>query len=163
MLNSVNFIKQNAARFTCMTLVCGSALLSGCAGAQITNASAMNPPVAAQSDLQTRTQAGLQTTARPDTIQIIYKPAGGAARLVQSFTANADSGRMPGVAETARVSAAAGSIATTAAAGAGLHGVSETKRAGVSANAKRLAGAVAKQIAQIGVANGWISAEQTKG
>lgn|GEM_PF-432668 len=271
MLNPMNFIKQNAARFTCMTLVCGSALLSGCAGAQITNASAMNPPVATQRDAQTGTSAGVPAMAHPDTIyvstfdadprqvkldsgmlqklktqlsgssaqqqqvadaaqvrkqtadeivrqlqamglhaarsdgpvpadqnvllvqgsfdtidsgnrrrrtliglgagksevtgsvRIIYQPAGGAARLVQSFTADADSGRMPGIAETAGVGAAAGSIATTAAAGAGLHGISETKRAGVSDDAKRLAGAVAKQIAQIGVANGWISAEQVKG
>jgi hypothetical protein len=41
--------------------------------------------------------------------------------------------------------------------------VSETKRAGVSADAKRLGEAVAKQIAQIGVSGGWLSTEHTKG
>lgn len=97
------------------------------------------------------------------TVQILYKPAGGAPRLVQSFDADADSGKAPGVAETAGVGAAAGSIATAAVVGGGLHAVSETKRAGVSADATRLADAVAKQIAQIGVTAGWLSTEHMKG
>jgi hypothetical protein len=96
-------------------------------------------------------------------VQILYKPAGGTPRLLQSFNADADSGKAPGMAETAGVGAAAGSIATMAAVGGGLHAVSETKRAGVSADAKRLADAVAKQIAQIGVDDGWLSTEHTKG
>ncbi|MFT4069210.1 DUF4410 domain-containing protein [Paraburkholderia sp.] len=260
MLTSVNFIKKNATRSICAALVCGSALLSGCAGAAVTNMSAANTPDAMQ--------AGAQPTMHPDTIyvytfaadpqqvkldsgmlqklktqmsgstaaqqqvadagevreqvadeivqklqaiglhavradgpvpadqnvllvqgsfatidsgnrrrrtligfgagksevtssvQILYQPAGGAPRVVQSFSADADSGRMPGVVETAGVGAAAGSIATSAAAGAGLHGAGEARRAGVSADAKRLADAVAKQIAQTGVANGWIPAAQ---
>ncbi|MGF6770024.1 hypothetical protein P3T18_002503 [Paraburkholderia sp. GAS199] len=96
-------------------------------------------------------------------VQILYKPAGGTPRLLQSFDANADSGKAPGMVETAGVGAAAGSIATAAVAGAGLHGISETKRAGTSADAKRLGDAVAKQIAQIGVANGWLSTQVIKG
>ncbi|MEC5404323.1 DUF4410 domain-containing protein [Paraburkholderia sp. MPAMCS5] len=96
-------------------------------------------------------------------VQIFYKPAGGAPRLVQSFTASGDSGKAPGIVETAGVGAAAGSIATSAAVGGGLHAVSETKRAGVSADASRLADAVAKQIAQIGVSGGWLSSEHVKG
>jgi hypothetical protein len=96
-------------------------------------------------------------------VQIIYKPAGGAPRLVQSFEASGDSGKMPGVAETAGVGAAAGHIATSAAVGGGLHAASETKRAGVSADATRLADAVAKEIAQIGVSGGWLSSEHVKG
>jgi hypothetical protein len=260
MLTSVNFIQKNAARFVCTALVCGSALLSGCADAGVTNMSAPNTPETMQ--------AGAQSTMHPDTIyvytfaadpqqvkldsgmlqklktqmsgssdaqqqvadaddvreqvadeivkklqaqglhavrtdapvpadqnvllvqgsfetidsgnrrrrtligfgagksevtssvQILYKPAGGEPRVVQSFTANADSGKMPGVVETAGVGAAAGTVATAAATGAGLHGVSETKRAGVSADAKRLADTVAKQISQIGAANGWIPTAQ---
>jgi hypothetical protein len=257
MLTSVNFIKKNAARFTCMALVCGSALLSGCASASVANLSTTNPAATAD--------AGTQSTMHPDTIyvytfdadpqqikldhggmlqklktqlsgstdeqkqvadaaqvreqvadeivhqlqamglhavrtdapvpadqnvllvqgsfdtidagnrrrrtliglgagksevsssvRIVYQPAGGAPRVVQSFTANADSGKMPGIAETAGVGAAAGTVATAAAAGAGLHGVTETKRAGVSDDAKRLADAVAKQIAQFGVEAGWV-------
>jgi hypothetical protein len=263
MLTSVNFIQKNAARFVGTALVCGSLLLSGCAGATVTNTSAPNTPNTPET-----MQAGAQSTMRPDTIyvytfaadpqqvkldsgmlqklktqmsgssdaqqqvadadevreqvadeivqklqaqglhavrtdapvpadqnvllvqgsfqtidsgnrrrrtliglgagksevtssvQILYKPAGGSPRVVQSFTANADSGKMPGVVETAGVGAAAGTVATAAATGAGMHGVSETKRAGVSADAKRLADAVAKQISQIGVANGWIPGVQ---
>jgi len=96
-------------------------------------------------------------------VQIFYKPAGGAPQLVQSFTASADSGKAPGMVETAGVGAAAGHIATAAAVGGGLHAVSETKHAGVSADATRLADAVAKQIAQIGVSGGWLSSERIKG
>lgn len=96
-------------------------------------------------------------------VQILYKPAGGTARLVQSFNATGDSGKAPGMVETAGVGAAAGSIATSAAVGGGLHAVSETKQAGVSADAKRLADAVAKQVAQIGVSGGWLSTEHTRG
>ena len=261
MLTSVNFIKKNAARFTCMALVCGGALLSGCAGATVTNLSATNPAVSAN--------AGTQSTMHPDTIyvstfdadpqqvkldhggmlqklktqmagstdaqkqvadaaqvreqvadeivhqlramglhavrtdapmpadqnvllvqgsfdtidagnrrrrtliglgagksevsssvQLVYQPAGGTPRVVQSFTANADSGKMPGMVETAGVGAAAGTAATAAAAGAGLHGVTETKRAGVSDDGKRLADAVAKQIARFGVEAGWMQVAQ---
>jgi hypothetical protein len=96
-------------------------------------------------------------------VQIFYKPAGGAPQLVQTFDASADSGKTPGMAETAGVGAAAGGIVTSAAVGGGLHAVSETKRAGVSADATRLADAVAKQIAQIGVSGGWLSSSHVKG
>ncbi|HYS63245.1 MAG TPA: DUF4410 domain-containing protein [Paraburkholderia sp.] len=95
-------------------------------------------------------------------VQILYKPAGGEPRLVQSFNATGDSGKAPGMAETAGVGAAAGSIATSAAVGGGLHAVSETERAGVSADARRLADAVAKQVEQIGVSGGWLSTEHSK-
>ncbi|SAL13954.1 hypothetical protein AWB67_00281 [Caballeronia terrestris] len=96
-------------------------------------------------------------------VQVLYKPAGGAAQLVQSFDANADSGKMPGVAETAGIGAAAGHVAASAAVGGGLHGVTETKRAGVSADAKRLGDSIAKQIAEVGVAQGWMSESRIKG
>ncbi len=96
-------------------------------------------------------------------VQIFYKPAGGAPQLVQTFDASADSGKTPGIAETAGVGAAAGGIVTAAAVGGGLHAVSETKRAGVSADATRLGDAVAKQIAQIGVSGGWLSSSHIKG
>lgn len=96
-------------------------------------------------------------------VQLLYKPAGGTPQLVQSFAASADSGKMPGIAETAGVGAAAGHIATSAAMGAGMHGVSETKQDGASADAKKLAKSIAKQVAQIGKAQGWMLAEHTKG
>lgn len=96
------------------------------------------------------------------TVRILYQPAGGAARVVQRFDADADSGKAPGIAETAGVGAAAGSVVSAAAVGGGLHAVSETKRAGVSDDAKRLGDAVAKQIAQLGVDNGWLSSAHVK-
>lgn len=258
MFNSVNFIRKNTARFVCATAVCCSALLTGCAGSTITNASAVSTtnaqaPVrpdnvyvytfdanpdqvkldggmlqklktqlegssaaqkqvadadqvreqvaneivrqlqsmglhAIRSDVpapadqnvllvqgsfdtidsgnrRRRTLIGLGAgkSQVSSSVQILYKPAGGAARLVQSFTADADSGKAPGMVETAGVGAAAGVVATSAAVGGSLHAVSETKRAGVSADAKRLADAVAKQIAQIGVDGGWLSTAHTKG
>ncbi|WGS52387.1 DUF4410 domain-containing protein [Paraburkholderia sp. D15] len=96
-------------------------------------------------------------------VRIFYKPAGGAPQLVQRFTATGDSGSAPGMVETVGVGAAAGHIATSAAVGGGLHGVSEAKKTGVSADAKRLGDAVAKQIGQIGVSGGWLSTGQVKG
>jgi hypothetical protein len=96
-------------------------------------------------------------------VQILYKPAGSTARLVQSFNATGDSGKAPGMAETAGVGAAAGSLATSAVVGGGLHAASETKKAGVSADAQRLADAVAKQVEQIGVSGGWLSSGHFKG
>lgn len=96
-------------------------------------------------------------------VQVLYKPAGETARLVQSFDANADSGKAPGVAETAGIGAAAGHVATSAVAGGGLHAVSETKHDGMSMDAKRLAGSIAKQVAEIGVSEGWMAADRIKG
>ncbi|SOE61154.1 protein of unknown function [Caballeronia arationis] len=96
-------------------------------------------------------------------VQILYKPAGGGAQLVQSFDASADSGKMPGVAETAGVGAVAGHAAVSAAAGAGLHGATEAKRDSVSADAKHLGDSIAKQIAEVGVAQGWMSTSRVKG
>jgi hypothetical protein len=96
-------------------------------------------------------------------VLLMYKPAGGAPRLVQSFEASADSGKMPGIAETAGVGAAAGHLATSAATGAGLHGVSESTHGGAAGNAAKLAAAIAKQVEQIGKTQGWMPAERTKG
>jgi translation initiation factor 1 (eIF-1/SUI1) len=93
-------------------------------------------------------------------VQILYKPADGSPIPLQSFSADADSGHMPGVAETAGVGAAAGHLATSAAAGAALHGVSEVKHDSISSDAKKLADSIAKQVAATSAANGWMSAER---
>jgi Domain of unknown function (DUF4410) len=254
MLTSMNFLKKYAARLACAALIACSALLTGCAGGSISNASEASaqpqvhpdtiyvytfnanpdqvkldggmlqklkahvegssagqkqvadadevreqvaneivhqlqsqglhairsdsPAPANQNVLlvqgnfdtidagnrRRRTLIGLGAgkSEVSSSVQILYQPAGGAPRLVQNFTADADSGKAPGVAETAGVGAAAGAIATSAAVGGGMHAVSETKRADVSADAKRLADAVAKQIVQIGVEGGWFSTEHTK-
>ncbi|CAG4890672.1 DUF4410 domain-containing protein [Paraburkholderia gardini] len=93
-------------------------------------------------------------------VQILYKPAEGAPMPLQRFSADADSGHMPGVAETAGVGTAAGHVATAAATGATLHGVSEVKRDSVAGDAKKLADSIAKQVAAANAANGWMSAER---
>ncbi|WP_345817052.1 DUF4410 domain-containing protein (plasmid) [Paraburkholderia sp. PREW-6R] len=89
-------------------------------------------------------------------VNILYKPADGAPIPLQSFSADANSGHMPGIATTAGVGAAAGRVATTAATGASLHGVSEVKHNGVSADVKKLGDSIAKQIVETCVANGWM-------
>jgi hypothetical protein len=94
-------------------------------------------------------------------VQILYKPANGTPMPLQSFSADANSGHMPGVAETAGVGAAAGHVATAAATGTSLHGVSEVKGDSVAGDAKKLADSIARQIAAASVTNGWMSAEHT--
>ncbi|MGT2473982.1 DUF4410 domain-containing protein [Paraburkholderia terrae] len=95
-------------------------------------------------------------------VQVLYKPAGGMPQLVQTFDADANSGHMPGVAETAGVGAAVGHVATSAAVGGALHVGSEHKSDTVTSDAKKLADSVAKQVAQIGVAQGWMSGDLVK-
>ncbi|HEY3599165.1 MAG TPA: DUF4410 domain-containing protein [Paraburkholderia sp.] len=95
-------------------------------------------------------------------VQILYKPAGGVPTLVQRFDATANSGKAPGVAESAGVGAATGNIAMSAAIGGGVHAVSETRHDTVSQDAKRLGDSIAKQIAQIGVSEGWMSTDHIK-
>ncbi|MHA7680282.1 DUF4410 domain-containing protein [Cupriavidus sp. PET2-C1] len=91
-------------------------------------------------------------------VRILYKPADGAPMPLQSFAAEANSGHMPGVAETAGVGAAAGHLAMSAAAGAGLHGMSEAKRDSIAADARRLGDSIAKQVVAANAKNGWMPA-----
>ncbi|ACC74481.1 DUF4410 domain-containing protein [Paraburkholderia phymatum] len=95
-------------------------------------------------------------------VQVLYKPAGGMPQLVQTFDADANSGHMPGVAETAGVGAAVGHVATSAAAGGALHVGAEHKGDTVTSDAKKVADSVAKQVAQIGVAQGWVPGDLVK-
>lgn len=88
-------------------------------------------------------------------VQVLYKPADGAPVSLEHFNSNADSGHMPGVAETAGVGAVAGHVAMSAAAGGAVHGVSEGKHDTISGDAKRLADAIAKQVVTDNTANGW--------
>ncbi|MGO4765671.1 DUF4410 domain-containing protein [Cupriavidus sp. 2KB_3] len=81
-------------------------------------------------------------------VELVYQPANGPAMPVQDFHASADSGHLPGVAETAGVGAVAGHVAMSAAAGGAAHGVSELKHHSVYNDATRLADAIAKQVAQ---------------
>jgi hypothetical protein len=90
------------------------------------------------------------------TVAVLYQPANGAPQPLFSFQAKADSGHMPGMAETAGVGAAAGHVATAAVAGGGLHGVSEAKRDTLSSDADKLARSIAKQLEQVNTQNGWM-------
>jgi ribosomal protein S19E (S16A) len=95
-------------------------------------------------------------------VQVLYKPAGGMPQLVQTFDADANSGHMPGVAETAGVGAAVGHVATSAAIGGAAHVGAQHKGDSVTGDAKKLADSVAKQVAQIGVAQGWVPGDLVK-
>lgn len=94
-------------------------------------------------------------------IQILYKSADGALMPLRSFTLEADSGHMPGVAETVGVGAVAGNVATAAATGGSLHGVSEAKHNGVAGDAKKLGDLIATQLGAASVGNGWMSIGRT--
>ncbi|MBC8831786.1 DUF4410 domain-containing protein, partial [Escherichia coli] len=58
-------------------------------------------------------------------VTVVFRPASGTPQPLGTFSASANSGHMPGMVETAGVGAAAGRLATSAAVGAGMHGVSE--------------------------------------
>lgn len=90
-------------------------------------------------------------------VRVAYQPAHGAAVPLQTFVANADSGHMPGVAETAGVGAVAGHVAVAAAAGTGVHGVSEVKHDTIFADATRLGDSIGKQVAAASEEEGWMT------
>jgi hypothetical protein len=82
-------------------------------------------------------------------VQVLYQPAHGTPVPVSLFQTSADSGHMPGIAATAGVGAATGLAMSVTAAGAGAHGASELKRDSISAEAKRVGDAVAKQVVAV--------------
>jgi hypothetical protein len=96
-----------------------------------------------------------KSTVSADT-QLYYLSAGAPPRFVSAFEGQADSGRMPGAAETMGAGAAAGTLATSAVASGALHGTAEVRRAGDTAEARRLADELARQIGTFAVAQGWI-------
>ena len=90
----------------------------------------------------------------------LYCVAGGAQpRFLTAYEGEADSGRMPGAAETMGAGAAAQRIATSAALTAGTHAGREVRRASNSAEASTLAKTLAKRIGQFAVSQGWIAAD----
>jgi hypothetical protein len=82
------------------------------------------------------------------TVQVWFQPAGKSPELLETYEASTDSGRMPGMAETLGIGAAAGRLAESAAAGSVLHTATETTRAKPLSDARRMADLIAKQIAQ---------------
>ena len=106
-----------------------------------------------------RTLIGLGTGASSVSVdaQVLYRQGYLAPRLLESFSASADSGHAPGMAETMGAGAAADRVAVSAAAGTGLHAVSERRRAGNDDNARRIADALAPQLGQYFARLGWIA------
>jgi Domain of unknown function (DUF4410) len=92
----------------------------------------------------------------------VYYAAGGAEpSLVESFKADAESGRKPGAAETMGVGAAAGTVAESAAVTVGTN-VAPALSGDVSGDGERMAKAIAKQMAKFFVAQGWIPASAAR-
>ena len=106
-----------------------------------------------------RTLIGLGTGASSVSVdaQVLYRQGYLAPRLLESFSASAESGHAPGMAETMGAGAAADRVAVSAAAGTGLHAVSERRRAGNDDNARRIADALAPQLGQYFARLGWIA------
>jgi len=91
--------------------------------------------------------------------QLYYVTDPARPQFVESFNVSADSGHMPGAVETMGVGAAAqGSMAVSAGVSAGVHGAAEMRRTGEEALADKLADALAKQIGEFAVSQGWLPA-----
>ncbi len=106
-----------------------------------------------------RTLVGLGAGASSAKVeaQVFYVANGEQPRLLESFTADGDSGHAPGAAETMGVGAAAGSVAASAGASAGLNAVSSRRAAGDDDNARRVANVLAPEIGQYFARLGWIA------
>jgi hypothetical protein len=88
--------------------------------------------------------------------QIYYATASSAPRFMMAFDGEADSGRMPGAAETMGAGAVAQRAATSAALTGATHAGAETRRTTDTAEAGKLADAIALRIGQFAVGQGWI-------
>jgi Domain of unknown function (DUF4410) len=100
--------------------------------------------------------AGKSSVAADAQLYYVADPA--RPQFLQAFTGSADSGRMPGAAETMGAGAAADRITTSAAASGATHAGAEVRRTGDEANADKLADALARQIATYAVSQAWIPA-----
>ncbi len=88
-------------------------------------------------------------------VQVYYLRPNAPPQLVQTYDADANSGRRPGLAMGGAMAAGSGSVAPVVIGGAlGIHG--ETKKAGVAGEGERLGDRVAYNLAQFFVQQGWI-------
>jgi hypothetical protein len=78
-------------------------------------------------------------------------------RFVTAFEGQADSGHMPGAAETMGAGVAAQRIGTSAALTGATHAGAESRRTGDTAEAASLANEIAMRIGQLAVSQGWIA------
>jgi hypothetical protein len=89
--------------------------------------------------------------------QLYYLSGTVAPRFMTAFEGQADSGHMPGAAETMGAGAAAQRVGTSAVLTGATHAGAETRRTSDTAEASQLADAIAQRIGQLAVAQGWIS------
>ena len=90
-------------------------------------------------------------------MQLYYQAPGLPARFMTAYQAQADSGRMPGAAETMGAGAVAGSLASSTVVSGAMHATSESRGASDSGEASRLADGLARKIGEFAVSMGWIS------
>ncbi len=90
-------------------------------------------------------------------MQLYYQAPGQPARFMNAFQGQADSGHMPGAAETMGVGAAAGTVAGSAALSGAMHAGAESRTAPDTREASRLADGLARQIGEFAVSMGWIA------
>jgi Domain of unknown function (DUF4410) len=83
-------------------------------------------------------------------------------RFMMAFEGQADSGRMPGAAETMGAGAAAQRIGTSTALTGATHAGAETRRASDTAEAGNLASEIALRVGQLAVAQAWIPQDALK-
>jgi len=89
----------------------------------------------------------------------LYEATPGKLEKLETFTANAESGYKPGMAETMGAGAAAGHLAVSAAVSVAGDVASEALSDSVKADAERLASKVAEQLQAYFVQQGWIPAQ----
>ncbi|MBN8903894.1 MAG: DUF4410 domain-containing protein, partial [Rhodospirillales bacterium] len=77
-------------------------------------------------------------------------------RFLTAYNGSDGSGRAPGMAETMGVGGAAGNLLASTAIGSALHLGTESRRANTQSEAQRLGQALAKQVAQFAVSQGWL-------
>lgn len=88
---------------------------------------------------------------------VYYNPANAEPRFVESFAADAESGRKPGAVETMGAGAATGRIAESAAVNVGSD-IAPALSGDVTADGERMAKAIAKRLGAFFVSQGWIPA-----
>lgn len=96
-----------------------------------------------------------KSTVSADT-QLYYLSGSAPPRFMTAFAGQADSGRMPGAAETMGAGAAAERIGTSTAVTGATHAGAESHRDSDTSEADTLGDEIALRIGQLAVAQGWI-------
>ncbi len=94
--------------------------------------------------------------------QIYHLTGAAPPRFVMAFEGKADSGRMPGAAETMGAGAAAQRIGTSTALTGATHAGAESRRTSDTAEAGSLANEIAARVGQFAVAQAWIPSNALK-